>query len=355
MFLTRYVVEGIFGYSGFNEMTQVGRVLSSLADLVTVLLVYLVAKRLYDQRVAVLAAAFSAAAVLQIQQSHFFTMDTFITMFSFLAFYFAVLVVTSGTKEASSQEEQIEPDLDEENAYEIRSRSWVKDFFFDPLFLPSLGFGIALGMAVASKLNAAPMALVLPAAMLIHVFAQPPEKRERRALQVIVYLMIAAFVSLLVFRIFQPYAFSGPGFFGVKPNPQWVQNITEQRAQSSRNVDFPPAMQWARRSIWFSFQNMVEWGLGLPLGILAWAGFLWAGWRLFMDRRNGASSRISHALIWGWTAFYFTWQSLQFNPTMRYELPIYPTLVIFAAWCIVALYDRGKAAIKDYRARIRTR
>ncbi len=101
MFLTRYVVEGIFGHSGFNEMTQVGRALSSLADLVTVMLVYLVAKRLYDQRVAVLAAAFSAAAVLQIQQSHFFTMDTFITMFSFLAFYFAVLVVTSRTKEAS--------------------------------------------------------------------------------------------------------------------------------------------------------------------------------------------------------------------------------------------------------------
>ncbi len=31
---------------------------------------------------------------------------------------------------------------------------------------------------------------------------------------------------------------------------------------------------------------------------------------------------------------------------MRYELPIYPTLVIFAAWCVVALYDRGKVAIR---------
>ncbi len=211
----------------------------------------------------------------------------------------------------------------------------------DPFLLPSLGFGVALGMAVASKLNAAPMALALPAAMLIQVLAQPPEKRERRMVQAIVYLMMAAFVSLLVFRIFQPYAFSGPGFFGIKPNPLWVQNITEQRAQSSRNVDFPPAMQWARRPIWFSFQNMVEWGLGLPLGILAWAGFLWAGWRLFISRRNRDSNGIAHALIWGWTAFYFAWQSLQFNPTMRYELPIYPTLVILAAWCVVALYDRG--------------
>ena len=172
---------------------------------------------------------------------------------------------------------------------EYRSRSWVKEFLLDPFLLPSLGFGVALGMAVASKLNAAPMALVLPAAMLIQVLAQPPEKRERRAVQAIVYLMMAAFVSLLVFRIFQPYAFSGPGFLGIKPNPLWVQNITEQRAQSSRNVDFPPAMQWARRPIWFSFQNMVEWGLGLPLGILAWAGFLWAGWRLFISRRNRRS------------------------------------------------------------------
>jgi len=43
MFIARYVVEWIFGHSGFNVMTQVGRVLSSLADISVVLLVYLVA------------------------------------------------------------------------------------------------------------------------------------------------------------------------------------------------------------------------------------------------------------------------------------------------------------------------
>ena len=35
-------------------------------------------------------------------------------------------------------------------------------------------------------------------------------------------------------------------------------------------------------------------------------------------------------LVWLWTAFYFTWQSLAWNPTMRYQLPIYPTLVHMA-------------------------
>lgn len=81
MFLTRYVVEWVHGHSGFGEMTEVGRALSTLVDLSTVVLVYLVAARLYDRRVAILSAAFSAAAVLQIQQSHFFTMDTFIKLF----------------------------------------------------------------------------------------------------------------------------------------------------------------------------------------------------------------------------------------------------------------------------------
>ncbi|MCL4259712.1 MAG: hypothetical protein KJZ52_03700, partial [Anaerolineales bacterium] len=41
-----------------------------------------------------------------------------------------------------------------------------------------------------------------------------------------------------------------------------------------------------------------------------------------------------HALLWGWTAAYFLWQSFQFNPTMRYQLPIYPLLAMMAAWFV---------------------
>jgi hypothetical protein len=54
MFITRYLVQWIYGHSGFMEMTNVGRALSALADLLTVLLVFQVAERLYDKRVAFL-------------------------------------------------------------------------------------------------------------------------------------------------------------------------------------------------------------------------------------------------------------------------------------------------------------
>jgi YYY domain-containing protein len=315
MFLARYLVEWTFGGTGWREMTQMGRALSALADLGMVFLVYLVGRRLYGRRVGALAVAFSAAAVLQIQQAHFFTMDSFAAFFTFLAFYFAVVVAT------------VPPDGERG----LRSLLW-----------PSLAFGVALGMAVASKINAAPVAAVLPAALLIHLARLKPSQRQEQLLRAVIYLCLAAFVSLLVFRLLQPYAFSGPGFFGVKLNPLWVENIRAQRAQASAEVDFPPAMQWARRPIWFSFQNMVVWGLGLPLGMLAWAGFLWVGWRLLTVYKKDREQWFSHLLIWSWTAVYFAWQSIQLNPTMRYQLPIYPTLAIFAAWAVVSLLDKGR-------------
>jgi len=124
----------------------------------------------------------------------------------------------------------------------------------------------------------------------------------------------------------------------------WVENIKSLMAQTSGDVDFPPALQWARRSFLFSGQNLVLWGLGLPLGILAWSGFLAAGYRIL----RGEWQR--HALIWGWTAAYFTWQSLAFNPTMRYQLPIYPTLVILAAWLVFYIYDYRKQVTADQPA-----
>ena len=342
MFVTRYIVQWVFGHSGFAEMTQVGRALSALVDMLTVLLVYLVASRLYDRRVALLASAFSAAAVLQIQLSHYFTMDTFINFFSFLAFYFAVRIATDTRPWGSSSNQQVEFEHAPETA---PTNIWtrIERSARHPLFLPALGFGLAFGMAVASKLNAAPMALVLPAAIAIRLTRFPSEERIQRGIQAFWYLVLAGVISAITFRILQPYAFSGPGFLGLKPNPQWLANIRELRAQSSGDVDFPPAMQWARRSVLFSGKNLVLWGLGLPLGILAGLGFLWAGWRMVVSVLQRANEWQQHALLWGWTAAYFTWQSLSLNPSMRYQLPVYPALVIFAAWGLVALYDRVRS------------
>jgi len=342
-------------WAGYDEVTLVGRVLSIFSDIGSILLLYLISARLYGRKVATLATAFSALAVMQIQQAHFFTVDTFANFFMFLAIYFVVEIMTG---DAAGADLPILRD--------VQITDLLLSSLRNPLVWNVIGFGLALGAAVASKINAASLAVLLPAALLVRYFKQcadlqavPPGEsdqaiqisgdteaqvedattsgtmlapgyfRSKLSLETIAVLVVlGAVVSILAFRLFMPYAFSGPGFLGMTPNPKWMANISEQRAQASGDVDFPPALQWARRSFWYSGYNLVAWGLGWPLGILAILGFVTMGWRML----TGAWKE--HILLWGWVGAYFIWQSTQWNPTMRYQLPIYPLLALLAAWFI---------------------
>ena len=175
--------------------------------------------------VGLLAAAFYAFTVLNIQQSHFFTMDTFFSFFTLLAIYFAVRVSLVEHEPAAVQlngadtPEPLPAEAEDIGQSEtIASRLTCTDQASRTLRFQS-AFGIALGCAVASKLSAAPVAFVLPVAFGVVIWRKPAQERRRWLMNAIVYLGMAAFVSILVFRIFQPYAFLGPGFFGCTSQP----------------------------------------------------------------------------------------------------------------------------------------
>ncbi|HEY5983192.1 MAG TPA: DUF2298 domain-containing protein [Anaerolineales bacterium] len=335
--IVRYIAEWT-GQTGYDQVNLLGRQISTLSDLITVLLVYLIASRLYDRRVGLLGAAFSALAVLQIQQSHFFTVDTIANLFIFLALYCAVeIMLQADAPSLTPGAEEAEP------SFTKRARGLLRRLRNDRLFVLSLAFGAAVGMAMASKLNAAPLALLLPAAFFIrHRVLQSNEDGDKTASpeaaarwseyiwRAMGYLVAAAITTIVVFRFTQPYAFQGLGL-----NPAWLANINDLRGQSSGDVDVPFALQWARRSHLFSLKNLTVWGLGLPLGILAWTGFLVMGWRILKGEWR-------HALLWGWTLVYFVWQSMVFNPTMRYQLPVYPLLCMMAGWVLIFLWEQRR-------------
>jgi YYY domain-containing protein len=332
LFMVRFAAD-LLKMSGYDTINIVGRGLSGTMDLVTVLLVFLIARKLYaNYRLALLAAAFSAAAVLQIQLSHYFAVDTFLTAFAFMAIYMAVRIMTAPPPAAA--ESHISSgeagDAGRERKYEV----WLKGSWAGAL--PYTLFGLALGMAVASKVSAAMIAALLPLAAYIWYRKLPDEQKPYQAALIIRNILVAGFIALLAFRIFQPYAFNGPGILGITLNEKWVANMKEVANQSSGDVDFPPALQWARRPVTFAWQNMVQWGLGLPLGLLAWAGFLWMGWKIFRGEWK------EHLLIWGWTGFYFTFQSLSTTSSMRYQMLVYPSLAIVAAWAVFSLYELGR-------------
>ncbi len=289
--------------TGYDQVHLVGRAVSAIADTFSVLLLYFIGKRLYSRRVGLLAAALAAVSVVFIQQAHFFTVDSVANVFVALGLLFAARAMHS----------------DSPLNYAL--------------------FGVALGAAAASRINTAPLALLI----LLAVGSRAPKGTGLAGYAWRVVL--AAGLSLLVFRVAQPYAFAGPSFIDINLNERWLNNIREIRGQMGGDVDFPPNHQWTGRSaLIFPWQNMVRWGMGPALGLAAWTGFGWAGWQLL--RRRVGSQR--HLLPVAWSGLYFLWQGTQWVKPMRYFLPIYPTLILLGAWALYEL-PKGKRSKRVLR------
>lgn len=188
-----------------------------------------------------------------------------------------------------------------------------------------------------------------------------------------VLLCLAGAITLLSFRALAPDAFTGSladspvmigerpldndllqgwGFFDVRPDPRFIQNLTTVRSLVTGEYDFPPSQQWVGREAYiFPWRNML-WGMGPALALAAWIG--WAIWgiggvRRFFDRKTPLARKSLHPawVLFIWVGFYFGWQGAQFAITMRYLLPIYGALIIFAAWALLRLWDAGRQAAAD--------
>ncbi|MDX1383907.1 MAG: glycosyltransferase family 39 protein, partial [Thermoanaerobaculia bacterium] len=298
---TTKVVARAIGLDGYDQIHLVGRVIAAFCGLATLLLLFVIARRLYDETVAMWAALLLALAVQPIQQAHFFTVDTMLTTAVWAALLFAT---------------------------DIERRGAWRDYAL---------FGVALGAAVAIKVSVATLAIVGAVAALASRHRHASGVTAQRPGRVVGGLCVAALASLAVFRVLQPYAFSGPGLLGLELNPQWLANMREIGELVSGRRDFPPNHQWAGRTpLWFPWTSMVTVGMGPALGLAAWLGWVWAGVRL--ARRRGRH----HLLPWLWVAILFAHLGTRFTPILRYMLPIYPALALFAAWLLVAVWRRAR-------------
>ena len=288
-------------YTGYGGIHLVGRLLSTLADLLTMAALVLLARLLFDERVALLAAALYAFTVLPIQHAHFFVVDSFASLFVLWTILLALL--------------------------------WVKRR--RPLYL--ILAGVTTGLATASKISTAPVALAVAVAALL---VPDEEGGWRFALdpKALLLGMAGGVLALLTFRAAQPYAFTGPTFWDFRFDPAWKETMRYIRHLMAGDIDAPPGHQWTDRApILFPLKNMLFWGMGLPLGVAAWLGWAGLGWW-------GVRRRRWPALIpWGWGMLFFLYQATQWVKSMRYFLPIYPLFVLFAAWGLVRAVNWGRA------------
>jgi len=269
------------------------RELSAIFDLGTIVFLYLLARRLYDRTVGLIAAACVAVTVLHIQLAHYFAVDTLLTMLCVATIYFAARYAQIGrTREA-------------------------------------LWLSIAFGLALATKATA--LALIVPiivatikargtempafyakAGWRIHVRARFAQLWGiRRALAKIAGVTAAVFIAT------QPYILLDPvRYFGQVGTEMVVARGWLDRTFTLQFVDTLPI-------IYPVTQTMI-WGLGLPLGLFSFGGaayFAWVWWR----QREWADG-----LILSWAIVYGIIATTQFAKYPRYLLPLLPFLFLMA-------------------------
>ena len=226
---------------GIDDLRTAGRLLSAVADVGTVLMAWLLGSRLYGRREALLASALAALAVLHIQLSHFFTVDTFLALFCVAAVYFMLRVAAEG-----------------------RARD-------------SALAGAFVGAALATKVSVAPIYGALLIAHLMYAFSLSGVRSDERSFGLrwpaaVRGVLVGAAASLAVLFIAQPYMFLDWGRF--------YTDVVEQSEMVRRIRDYPYTRQYVDTTpYWYQARQLAAWGLGWPLGIFAWAGLLYVSIR----------------------------------------------------------------------------
>jgi YYY domain-containing protein len=362
LFFVRLIGE-VVGLTEYANIVLLGRALSALADVFVVAMVFLIGRRLYGLRAGLLAALFYTLSVLPIKQSHFFTVDTFTNVPLMIAFWFALDVADGkrGTRPfilagaffglMLASRINLAPFVgiiglaailrlakSLENIQQMNVRLESRGEKQDP---------VRVGTPVTPE--ALPMRTFRIGPLLIEIEFKPAVPVQSgmsenasskfslgiwsHARPIILGMVLAGVAAGIAFRIAQPYAFDG--FLSL--NPQFLEDLSKAQRVVSGEDDYPPSHQWTNRTpYWFPWYNMVFWGFGPALGLAAWLGVGWAVYQVLRHRRW------DHLLILFWVLGMFLYHGGQFVKTMRYFLPLYPFLTIFAAFFLFEMWNQAK-------------
>ncbi len=306
IFLTKFAGD-LTGFNGYEGYTQVGRALSAFFDIMTVFVLFLFAKRVFNSKAALLSSLLLSITVLHIQHSHFFVVDLFATFFIVLAFYFLILFTETGKK------------------------------------VHAILLGISWGFALSSKLSTLyfGVMVVLACVLLMARKTQSVQSKRAQILKTSFVLLLSVLLiclsAFLVFRIFQPYAFDGPAIWNVNLEERFVADFQRLSYFHSRGSIFVPVLQWSNRSPFFQAVNLTLWGFGIPLSIVCWLGILLGVYLLLIKKDK------KFLLPLAWVLFVLVFQAITFVKYLRYMLPGTPFMVFFGGIFLAKLIEGAKS------------
>ena len=278
------------------DMRYVGRTLSALADVGSIFLVFVLGRRMYGHRVGLLAAAFTALAVIHIQNSHFYRPETFSVLFTLASFWAMLRMV---------------------------ERKRLRD---------SMLLGLMVGLALAPKVNILPLLVPLAFAYWYRVLDSVDGRWSSITADVVQRVLghaaVAGMVAVAVFFVSAPYAFLDFGAF--------VSDLSAQTNMARHAGLWPFTVQYIDTPPFiYQIQQSSVWGLGLPLGVVAWLGVLFTAVFVLKQRHTLRAD----LLVLAWVVPTFLFLETFEVRFLRYVFPLVPFLILMGSRMLLWLVD----------------
>ena len=285
--------ESLFASESQSFTYTVARALSALFSVLTIWFTFAIGKRIGDERVGLLAAAFLAVMVLPIQLSHFYTVDSLFVALATLSLYQSVKAGQQGY--------------------------WC-DYAWT---------GVVVGLATSVRLGG--ILLLVPLVIPRLLRPRPCESSgsseswSRQALWLLGPPSLALGVVLVMVALLQPHMVLDPAdYWRTKGGGDLMTSIGIASGEIPRTWTLYDSTQ---PRFLFHLTNLLYFAVGLPLQLVGLLGLV------FLAKRAGAG----HLQILAWCAVYFlTVGGLQAK-NIRYLAPLLPFLALGAAYlCLTA-------------------
>ncbi|MCL0053910.1 glycosyltransferase family 39 protein, partial [Dehalococcoidia bacterium] len=290
------------------DMRYIGRPLSALADVGTVAMVFVLGRKLYGNGVGLLAAGFTALSVIHIQNSHFFRPETFSVLFTLASFW---------------------------AMWRMVERKQLRD---------SAILGLMLGLAIAPKVSIlpilAPMFLVYWYRVLDEVDGEWSQITPELVQRIFGHAALAGAVAAGVFFISAPYAVLDVGAF--------IGDLGAQTRMASNAGLWPFTIQYIDTPAFiYQIQQSSVWGLGIPLGIVAWGSIPFTAGVAALS--NTARRSDLFVLAWVVPGFLFL-ESFEVH-FLRYVFPLMPILIIMGSRMLLWMMTAYQPSAADIISR----
>ena len=287
------LISNLFTNTSIYELRLPLRVFSALIDSISVIFIYKLSSIFLNKKWSLLCAFFLSISLINIQNSHFFTTDIFITNFSLVIIYFSYL--------------------------NIKETSNFKSFI--------LGLFFALGLAFKFSF----VMLIIP---IFLSFYLSKKKNELDYISSLKYMLIFIISLLLSLFLFQPYMFLDFNTY--------FSHINEQSKMVRGAIDFPYTRQYYETaSFIYPLTQIFKWGLGPFISTFSFLGVIYF---LFLSIKKRS---ILGLLIFSWFIPYFVINASFQVKFTRYFLPLIPFLIFFSVIFIKLINDKISSKYKN--------